>query len=206
MSGLSAHSVDQVVTLATEIGIDVPDEILTLQTKLRAGAERPICGLTGNWAAEQWAASHPDMASWPDGMLGCCWGQVSGRGCDCWEPIYEVEQTTPQPVAGDPLNLPARARRCSDCAYRRDSPENADEWQAEGLASLAGQGQPFWCHDGMRRPIRWQHPAGPTIDASPDDWHPPRIGCVPYQADGTPALLCAGWGKARARLTQDGAA
>lgn len=51
----------------------------------------------------------------------------------------------------------------------------------------------FWCHQGMRRPLYWEHPAGVRITGSPADYDPPIEDLVPFKADGTPADLCAGW-------------
>lgn len=55
----------------------------------------------------------------------------------------------------------------------------------------------------MRRPVRWEHPDGRTIDGSPDDWQPAIINGLPYRADGRPGLLCAGWAARAARTTAE---
>ena len=121
------------------------------------------------------------------------------EGCTCWVPVYDVAQVDPAP--GD---LEPRAAMCGDCAFRPGSPERADEWTREALYDLAEPGRPaFFCHDGMRRPVAWRHPAGPEVPGHPDDWQPPIRAGVPYRADGRPGLLCAGWTAVRvARLAE----
>ena len=84
-------------------------------------------------------------------------------------------------------------RRCSDCAFLRNSPERADEYTAEWLDRIAATGERFWCHDGLRRPAYWRHPSGVTIPGDPADYQPPIIDGVPYRANGRPGDLCAGW-------------
>nr|MDT0660822.1 hypothetical protein [Micromonospora sp. DSM 115978] len=72
---------------------------------------------------------------------------------------------------------------------------------------LAVPTTPFWCHQGMRRPFRWEHPDGRTVDGSPDDYQPPTLAGVPFRADGSPGLLCAGWAaRTSRRLLDDGPA
>lgn len=88
---------------------------------------------------------------------------------------------------------------CSDCAYRPDSPErngNSMGCNAAQLEQLAAEGTRFWCHDGMRKPVAWRHPAGiriATTSEADGDYQPPIVEAVPYRADGQPGLLCAGW-------------
>jgi hypothetical protein len=121
--------------------------------------------------------------------------------CTCWEPVFDVDQAEPQlrELGGDsagnkiPANVTTRHQRCGDCAFRRDSPERSEVYTEEELLCLAESGEPFWCHDGMRRPIAYRHSDLGDVPASPDDWQPPTAGGVPFRADGRPGLLCAGW-------------
>lgn len=154
----------------------------------------------GRSAHGLWQEQHPDEEVPASGLL-CCWGATiyGPDRCTCWEPVYDVEQTVPaEPatrggcIAADTL--------CGDCAFRPGSPERADEWSREHLYRLADTGEPFWCHRGMRRPLRYQHPDGRVASGSPDDWQPLTLNGVPYQADGTPGLLCAGWSKRNRRV------
>jgi len=136
----------------------------------------------------------------------CCEGaQKAGpAGCSCWTPEFDLEQTTPDLEAVVDLALgqaepPVRHRMCGDCAYRPDSPERSGDpaYRGDGaqLEQWAADGDRFWCHDGMRRPIAWRHPAGMRLAAALDDgdYQPPILEGIPYRADGQPGLLCAGW-------------
>jgi hypothetical protein len=140
------------------------------------------------------AVEFPDLGEF------CCYGVVM-RGpdnCTCWRPEYNLEQAEPQT---DVLPMP-RAKMCDDCAFRPKSPErtgdgsyaNADEG---ALDDLVASGEPFYCHTGMRLPVRWVHPSGVTVEGHPGAYDPAivkRDGIpVPYKADGTPANICAGW-------------
>lgn len=155
---------------------------------------------------DQQAPDLPDV-----GVGGCCWGEiVGGPGrCTCWTPRYDLEQTAPDPevarwlAAGVQPNT--RQRMCADCAYRPGSPERTGDetyaGDAETLEQLAAGGDRFWCHQGIRRPVEWSHPAGVTIPGQPAAYAPPVVAGVPYRADGTPAELCAGWAARRRALT-----
>lgn len=115
-----------------------------------------------------------------------------GRG---WEPVYDLPQARPQP-AGHPVGV--QDRMCGDCAFRPDSPEKSGDEKYAGssgeLDEWVGNGHPFWCHQGMRRPVAFRNrESGLEIPASPDSYDPPIIDAVPYKADGTPADLCFGW-------------
>lgn len=124
----------------------------------------------------------------------CCYGAAvyGAQRCTCWEPIYDRVQ---QPLA--PAEPRVRATACADCAYRPDSPERAGAkgyaGDAETLDELVDAGQPFYCHQGIRRPVRLRHPAGLEIDGHPAAYDAPMRDRVPYRADGTPADVCAGW-------------
>jgi hypothetical protein len=82
---------------------------------------------------------------------------------------------------------------CGDCAYRPGSPERKHDFEEEALLALPLEGQMFWCHDGMRKIIRWEHPDGRTIAPTGDDYDPPIINGAPFRADGRVGVLCAGW-------------
>lgn len=140
------------------------------------------------WAAEAWADANPD-----DPGIPCCDGSAyDPRRCTCWVPVYDTEQRPIVPVDRPELLL-TQTTMCGDCAYRRDSPERADDYTEEELLALPSKGSIFWCHEGMRRPSHWLHPDGRTIPGHPGDYHPTRRGNFLYQGDGSPALLCAGW-------------
>lgn len=139
-----------------------------------------------------------DMAQdWPDPGVVCCYGAASRgpSGCTCWEPEYDVEQASP--TAGS--DGCARAELCIDCAYRPGSPEKSGSdlvrGDAEFLESIAAKGERFWCHQGMRRVLRWRHPSGMVHvpDGAEHQYDPPVEGGVPRKASGEPADLCAGW-------------
>lgn len=128
----------------------------------------------------------------PDDYTYCCHGSaMSGDplDCTCWEPVYDLDQTAPDPTV-EPSDQP---EMCADCAYRSDSPERADADDSEMLGGLPDGDNPFWCHQGIRRPTRWRHPLGREVPGDPADYRPPLVAGVPYQADGQPALRCAGW-------------
>lgn len=147
-----------------------------------------ICVPNASYAAQAWAAQHPS-----DDWTPCCYGSIYDPGkCTCWQPVYATAQAAIRPPES-PQDLRARTGMCGDCAYRKGSPERADAYDEERLLALPHRGELFWCHDGMRRPTHWEHPDGRTVPAHPDDWHPAQQGNFLFQADGTPALLCAGW-------------
>ena len=143
--------------------------------------------------------------TWP-GMLGCCHGAAMDLSrCTCWEPVFDLDQAPPDPGAVGTI----AADMCHDCAYRAGSPERADEHGAEHLVTIVGTGEPFYCHQGMRRAVGYRHPAmlggRLTLPAGPGDYQPPRghdrTGYpVAYRADGTVADLCHGWSARRLHL------
>ena len=149
-------------------------------------------------------------------LLHCCEGAAmyGPHRCTCWEPIFQTERSvdavgrvifdTPaqvHPIPSAPVCV--RFEPCHDCAYRPDSPERRGDDTVNGdqdeLARIVRDGQVFWCHQGMRAPIAWRHPAGITVDVPPVGYQPlttidPATGhSVPYKLDGTPADVCAGW-------------
>lgn len=151
--------------------------------------------------------SNPDL---PDTGGGCCYGaDVYGPGnCTCWTPVYDLDQTEPDPLAvrllAAGVTPTVRPTMCGDCAYRPASPEKAGDPEhagdAESLEDLAASGTPFWCHDGMRRPVRWVHPSGAEIPGHEAAYDPPLVAAVPYRADGQPGYQCAGWDARRRAL------
>jgi hypothetical protein len=182
VSAFERASIARLIEKADALGVDVPDVV-------RSAAAGCGQGTTG---AILFAMQNPDAAG-----VGCCYGEINGglRGCYCWVPEYDVDQTTPRVGEIRTPGLKVRpGGRCGDCAYRRDSPENAEAFTAETLVSVAAAGEPFWCHDGMRRPARWRHPERDVVvEGDTADWRPPVVGQIPFRADGSPALLCAGW-------------
>lgn len=148
-------------------------------------------------------AQPPDL---PDAGEGaCCYGSASnGKDrCTCWVPVYDTEQQPVQP--GLPLP-PIPVQMCGSCAYRPNSPERRGEdsyaGDAELLDDLVATGQPFYCHQGIRRPVKWRHePTGIEVPGHPGGYDPPIQDGVPYKADGTPAYICAGWLLRRAKET-----
>jgi hypothetical protein len=134
------------------------------------------------------------------GLLSCCHGAAEDgpADCTCWEPEFDVDQAPIDPG----LPVATRSAMCSDCAYRPDSPEStADDRYAERPTPGVGV---FWCHQGIRKPVRWRHPLGITVECTGDYYQPPQVrdpagNIVTYRADGTPAEQCAGWAAALAR-------
>lgn len=185
MSAFEQTAIQRVIDKATAAGVPVSDEVHTALEHAAGGS---------NGGAMAWVAAHPDEDAWPPEAFGCCWGSTmrGPAGCYCWVPVFDVEQAEPRPPACAE-DLSARPSLCGDCAFRKGSPERADGFSEEALFASAEQGHPFWCHQGMRRPNRWVHPLLGEVEGSPDDWQPPIVNSIPYQADGSPGLLCAGW-------------
>lgn len=178
MSAFERYAAGRLVDQARAVGVEVPAELLAT-----------LDGHDPSWPARWWAEHHR-----ADEPIPCCDGSAvyGAQRCTCWQPVYEVEQAEPRPPKG-PEDLRGRRRMCGDCAFRKDSPERSYAWGEEALFELADKGEPFWCHEGMRRPTYWRHPDGRTVPGSPHDWQPAQLGQIPYQADGSPGLLCAGW-------------
>lgn len=133
-------------------------------------------------------------------LVDCCIGSANGGpgACTCWEVEYDQEQTPP----GEPA-VEVWPSMCDDCAYRPDSPERQHD---DRYVEPPDNGEPFWCHRGMRKVRDWRHPAGIFVEADGDYYAPPgryleaewldgRITrtAVPFQANGEPAKRCAGW-------------
>lgn len=158
------------------------------------------------------SAAPTEDGLWPDIGLEtpCCDGSVyRGPGaCTCWRPVYDLGQ---QPIDEETARMLAAGIRpvtrklmCDDCAYRPDSPEKSGDetfaGDAELLDRLAANERPFWCHQGIRIPVRWRHPSGTEIPAHPGGYDPPIRDNVPYKADGSPGNICAGWDARRRAL------
>lgn len=125
----------------------------------------------------------------------CCYGAAvyDGERCTCWEPEIEPEPT--QEVQEGPMAV--NTRRCGDCAYRPDSPERQ---------AMGGDFMPyvpdgvFTCHVGMPKAVRFRHPPTGVVVEVPegtanDDYRPVTRGDRAWQADGRPAVVCAGWAR-----------
>jgi hypothetical protein len=141
----------------------------------------------------------------PELGLSCCFGATMRGSCTCWRPVYDGAQTDQLDDTAQPTVRPSM---CGDCAYRPGSPEKTGDEQHRGdadeLERLAGAGEPFSCHDGMRKIVRWLHPSGAEVPGHPADYAPPVVGRTPYRVDGQPAYLCAGWNARRRALTAKG--
>lgn len=145
----------------------------------------------------------------PDAGEGMCCPGAAMFGpdrCTCWVPVYDLAQQPLQPLqAGQPVP-PDPLKMCADCAYRPGSPERRGEdgyqGDADGLDDMVASGQPFACHQGIRRPVKWRHPSGAEVPGHPAGYAPPIRDGIPYKADGTPANLCAGWFLRRVKEVQ----
>ena len=182
MSAFERFAVQRLLDQAADLGVELPAELRDVGALFHDA---------GTWPARRWAELNPRVE--PE-SAGCCWGEVH-RGhehCLCWIAEFDVEQAEPRPPTG-PADIAPEPTMCGDCAFRPGSPERADEWMASALYASASEGKPFFCHRGMRRPVRWRHPDGRVVDGSRDDWQPPMVRGLPYQADGSPGRLCTGW-------------
>lgn len=193
MSALQRAGVARLIARAADIGVSVPEEVHAIATG-------SVCQ-AGSLGALLWVKAHPDDD--PGDPVGCCWGEANDgpEGCTCWVPVYDIAQAPPRPPT-DPDDLAAQPVMCGDCAYRKDSPERATPHEEEVLLELPDSGRPFWCHEGMRRPVSWVHPDGREVPGDPANWTPPVVGSIPYRADGSPGLLCHGWATRAARARQ----
>jgi hypothetical protein len=185
VSDFERAAVQRLIDQATAAGVPIPDPV-------RAALER--AGHNASTGAELWLAANPDANSQPPEAHMCCDG-AAYRGpasCTCWTPVYDLRQAEPRPPTG-PEDLAVRDGMCGDCAFRKGSPERAVAWTEETLMDLPVKREPFWCHDGIRRPAYWHHPRLGDVPGTPDDYQPPVVANIPYRADGAPGLLCAGW-------------
>lgn len=177
MSELERRAIAALVNQAEQLDVPVPAELSGF-----------LCGHVPDTGARTFVELNPDAEP-----IYCCVGEAERGvdGCTCWVAVYDDDQA--EPVVASYDDARPRASRCSDCAFRPGSPELTDPYMREALLALPGKGEPFWCHDGMRRPTWWEHPTRGRVPGSPDDWQPPRRNGIPYRADGSQALLCAGW-------------
>jgi hypothetical protein len=99
-----------------------------------------------------------------------------------------------------------RAELCQDCAFKPGSPERQGDPRYRGdtefLNRIVETGESFFCHQGIRRVVAWEHPSGARVEPAPGDYQPPVIDGVPYRADGSPGELCAGWTSRRLKHMQ----
>lgn len=144
----------------------------------------------------------------PDPADGACCDGSAIKGpqyCTCWAPVFDMEQ---QPVR--PGEKGQRGALCPDCAYRPGSPERSGDERYVGDAAFLDRivetGEPFHCHQGVRRVVKLVHPSGAEVEVPPGDYRPPKIAGVPYKADGSPGELCAGWAARRLKFVQREAA
>lgn len=149
------------------------------------------------------ARNLPDAS--PDGAPCCdAYAMFGPERCLCWERVHDINQ---QPIQRDQPLLTADSM-CRDCAFRPGSPERRDSDKAvcstDDLLRLADPTNPerFFCHRGMRATIGHYHPLfGVYVPHQPEDgvvaYDPPIRDSIAYQANGQPALLCAGLAAAR---------
>ncbi|WKW87196.1 hypothetical protein SAVBUCKETDAWG_70 [Gordonia phage Savbucketdawg] len=131
----------------------------------------------------------------PEPGGACCYGAAftDGDNCTCWEPVNEPAPVPIEQCQEGPM--PVNRYRCGDCAYRRDSPERQ---AIDGDTMPYTPGGVFMCHVGMPRAVRYEHPSGAVVEhPDPDgphaDYDPVTRGDRAWQADGRPAVVCAGW-------------
>lgn len=129
----------------------------------------------------------------------CCMGVATGGidYCTCWEPIHDLDQAAGSFDTTTPLETAAKC--CFDCAYRNGSPERTGD-DEDWLLGLPGERTTFFCHQGIRRVLRYRHPSGIVLPTGPGDYDPPRGNGRVYRADGSPAEICAGFAAHRAVL------
>lgn len=124
----------------------------------------------------------------------CCMGAAGHDKCTCWRVEHDRNQAAAVVPHPDPR---VRDSPCDDCACRAGAPEKQGDPRVikDDLEKLARRGEPFFCHKGMRRPVRERHPDGSVIELDNEHRYDPprRSDRVPLKADGTPADLCAGW-------------
>jgi len=122
----------------------------------------------------------------------CCYGAAftDGERCTCWTAIVEPKPTMDLQEGPMPVNR----HRCHDCAYRLDSPERQ---QRDGDTMPYQPGGIFICHTGLPKSVRFVHPCGEVREVPAgtdnDDYRPVERGDRAWQADGRPAVVCAGW-------------
>lgn len=140
----------------------------------------------------------------PDPDVPCCSAAAIYGTCTCWRPVLVPDDTGSDLQAGP---HPIRATMCGDCAYRPDSPERRE---AGGDPPVVNARTPFFCHDGFPRAVGYNHPDLPGVSIRADafeslsgDYQPRMVNGRPYQADGAPGVLCAGWAAFTAARKRD---
>lgn len=133
----------------------------------------------------------------------CCYGAAIHGACTCWEVRLDRE---PEPPADGPSDM--RRRLCKSCAYRPDSIERStsdvQDHDADDLEMLAWSDTPFYCHAGMPRILREEHPDGSVIHRDGEGYMPiTRPDGAPCKADGTPADICSGWWARRQQVLRE---
>lgn len=145
----------------------------------------------------------------PDaGESRCCMGAAmfGPERCTCWVDVVEPAPAGPLRLDLSPEVAP---EMCFDCAFRPGSPERSGDPSYENstdgaVDSLVRQPQPFFCHQGMPRVVRTVHePTGTTVELPPSRYVPVIQDGVPFQADGTPGRVCAGWAARRLNHIKD---
>ena len=193
MSELERSAIARLVKQAEDMGLgaSVPEMMRTF-----------IAGDHGtNGGAIAWTRAYPDDQE----VRVCCIGNdvLGPEYCLCWEPEFDLEQQPPTRLVASVDDVATQPRMCGDCAYRPGSPERSLSFMEEELFDLASTGRDvFFCHQGIRRPVRWRHPDGRVVDGSPADYQPLIVKGMLYQADGTPAMVCAGY-SARVRQASE---
>lgn len=125
-------------------------------------------------------------------LMHCCMGAATSGpdSCTCWEVVEWSDDQVDPDTSIEPA---VRTKMCADCAFRPDSPERSGDERYTGGDGTLFELDNFWCHEGIRKPLRWRHRSGITIEvADVDDYTPVIIDGVPYKADGTPGDRCAG--------------
>lgn len=140
----------------------------------------------------------------PDPADGACCDGSAIKGpqyCTCWAPEFDLEQQAVRPGEKG-----QRDTLCDDCAYKPGSPERSGDERYNGDAAFLDRivvtGEPFHCHQGVRRVVKLVHPSGAEVEVPPGDYRPPKLAGVPYKADGSPGELCAGWAARRLKHVQ----
>jgi hypothetical protein len=152
----------------------------------------------GPHAAIELLTGHGVRDQLEDLMGLCCMGVANGGPdyCTCWEPEHDLVQSL-QLDADSPLVVAPKC--CHDCAYRNGSPERSGD-EADWLLELPSEQAIFFCHQGIRRVLRYRHPAGIILPTGPGDYDPPRGEGRVFRADGSPAEICAGFAAYRSAL------
>ncbi|GAB2906956.1 hypothetical protein GCM10027047_01520 [Rhodococcus aerolatus] len=123
----------------------------------------------------------------PDGIPCCTGGSFTdAERCEQWHPVLDEQPSTE--VEHGPMAIAETL--CHDCAYRPGSPERAQQGGDQLDASIR---QPFTCHQGMARAVRYEHPNGHTRPGEPGDYRPVERGGQAWRTGGTLAQHCAGW-------------